>query len=100
MIVDTLKKNAVLPVVIKVIHVAATYPEARQFNHQIEKFNHAIEAAFSGCEGVRVLDLNPFLCPDGTLLPAFAQEDGIHLTPKAYLVWKQQVQRVITDAGL
>jgi lysophospholipase L1-like esterase len=100
MIVDTLKNNAVMPVVIKVIHVADTYPEARSFNHLIDKFNHAIDIALSRREGVRILDLNPVLCANGTLLPAFAQEDGIHLTPEAYLIWKQQVLKMITEAGL
>ncbi len=99
-IVDTLRRQVIVPVVIKPIHVAACYPDASGFNHRISVFNKNIDSLLKGMPEVIVMDLNEELSPNGTLLPAFSQKDGIHLTAPAYLIWKQRILKILSETGL
>jgi len=42
----------------------------------------------------RIIDLNPFLAPNGTLLDQYTT-DGVHLSPNAYAEWAKQLKAVL-----
>jgi lysophospholipase L1-like esterase len=42
----------------------------------------------------RIIDLNPFLAPNGILLDQYTT-DGVHLSPKAYDEWARQLKAVL-----
>ena len=42
-----------------------------------------------------VIDLNPILCPNQSLLPEYSK-DGLHLNETAYKVWSKKIIKVLT----
>ena len=52
-------------------------------------------AAVCAAHGIRFLDLNPLMAPNGWL-PDEMTYDGVHLTAAAYKVWREAVIRAAT----
>lgn len=49
-------------------------------------------------QGVKVVDLNQQIAPDGVLLPQFSV-DGVHLTEAAYGIWSQALRATLVPSG-
>jgi lysophospholipase L1-like esterase len=73
-----------------VLPVAAGYGK-REMNGPIAALNDAIAASVAGRADVDLLDLRPLVRgSDGYLREEFSY-DGLHLTPKAYGVWRDAI---------
>jgi GDSL-like lipase/acylhydrolase family protein len=73
-----------------VLPVAASYGR-RQINDAISDLNRTIAGLVAGRPDTTVLDLRPLLRgSDGYLREEFSY-DGLHLSPKAYSVWRDAI---------
>ncbi len=98
-IVDTLLHHNIKPVLTTVTHVAKYAHQQQERNAKISLFNKALRQLAAG-RSLLVTDNNPALAPGGYLQPSLAKSDGLHYQPAAYLLWKQEVESVLVQAGL
>jgi len=93
-LVDTLKNNKIKPVLTTVTFVAKSYPDAINFNQKIKGLNKRI-IKIANEKLIPVIDLNTRLTNGEFLRPEYAIGDGIHFTSKAYLVWKEEILKIL-----
>lgn len=98
-LVDTLLKNKIRPILTTVAFVTSSYPEAKTFNQQINMLNQRI-VSLAAKKNISFIDLNTRLAKDGFLDSKYAFSDGIHFTSKAYLVWKEEIVKILNSEKL
>ncbi|MES2430705.1 MAG: GDSL-type esterase/lipase family protein [Bacteroidota bacterium] len=98
-IITELKTRNISPVLMSVCKVTKRYSNAKEVNDRVEKLNTGIKA-LALKDHVRLLDLNAYLEKDGYLSDEFAGLDGLHFSGTAYLIWKEEIQKVLLEVGL
>ena len=71
------------------------YRENEQSPEFIDRLNELL-INYSRERGLKVIDLNPVLAPEKSLLPKYSR-DGVHLTEAAYAVWGAKVKATLED---
>jgi lysophospholipase L1-like esterase len=94
LIVDTLQKNNVLPVLITVTYVTDKYQDAKNFNSKIKTLNTQI-INLAKLKNIKLIDLNPMLTAGDFLRTEMAIGDGIHYSAKAYIIWKTEINKIL-----
>ena len=89
----------IIPVLHAVNAVCDFYPASTSINDSIRVLNNGLHG-LAAETGSPMIDLNPQLAPQGVLRREYARGDGCHLTSKAYLVWKAEVQRILAERGI
>jgi len=69
-------------------------------NTTIETFNTALKNAAAGKTGVRVIDINPTIAPNNTLLPQYDSGDGHHLNAAGMQLKANAIKAALIDLGL
>ena len=93
-ILDTLLINNIKPVLTTVTLVTNTYRDASNFNLKIKKLNtQIIKLAIS--RKIGLIDLNPQLSNGDFLRTENAIADGIHFTSKAYVIWREEIMKIL-----
>jgi lysophospholipase L1-like esterase len=95
-ICDELSENGILTVVSTVAYVTKQFPGADKLNSSIRDLNTRIKKLASQKNAV-LLDLNAVLSEDGFLNSRFAGSDGIHFNSQAYLIWKEEVLKILKE---
>ncbi|MBL7766930.1 MAG: hypothetical protein JNJ58_12590 [Chitinophagaceae bacterium] len=98
-ILDTLNAHGVKAILHTVFPVAKSYPDAALINEKVQAMNLDIQN-LSNQKQVPLIDLYPLLSESGLLKDEYAQSDGIHLTAKAYLIWKKEIEKILLSFGL
>lgn len=63
----------------------------------IDRLNELV-TAYAREHQIKVIDLNPMLCPGGSLDPKYNRNnDGIHLNDDAYRIWAREIRNVLKD---
>jgi lysophospholipase L1-like esterase len=94
-LIDSLEYNAITPVLTMVTYVTKDYPNSNTFNQQINLLNNSYRTIATKRQ-LETIDLNNKICKNKTLLNEYAEDDGIHLKSRAYLIWKEQVIAILT----
>lgn len=82
--------------VMAILHVTASSPDAVNINKMVDQYNAALKNVAKR-KNVEVIDLNPYLCgEDGSMLPKFAQQDGIHLSAEGLKVWRHILLSIVS----
>ena len=93
-ILTKLKEKKIIPVITLILHVTKDYPNSLVINKKIVSLNkQLVDLALK--KGAPLLDLNNSLSIDNYLNKDFAENDGIHLTSKAYLIWKGEIEKIL-----
>ncbi len=100
-IVDTLKQKNIKPVLTTVTLLAQhfSYSDAVYLNNKIKELNKSIILLAQG-KNIDLIDLNKYVSDKDFLLKEFAAEDGIHFSAKTYLIWKNEVEKILKNEGL
>lgn len=93
-IVDALRSRGIRVILFDICFVGKAYRNYAGFNRKVTEFNKGIDS-ISVAIKEPVINLNDQLCPNGYLKPEFAQVDGCHHLPAAYLVWKSKIEAVL-----
>lgn len=93
-IIDTIKKQGARVVLFDICYVGKSYTECEEYNSKATAFNKGIDSIAMAINEPKV-DLNDKLCSGGYLKSEYAQNDGIHHTPEAYLIWKSEIETVL-----
>ncbi|MBI3138313.1 MAG: hypothetical protein HYZ15_06995 [Sphingobacteriales bacterium] len=94
MLVDTLQKQHIKTALTTITLVADNYPAAEDFNHQAKLLNERI-SQLARQKKAFLIDLNQHLTDGNFLKPEYSIGDGLHLTSKAYLIWKQKIMDIL-----
>ncbi len=94
-----LQDAGIHPVIVALIRVTAAFHESDKVNGKTDSLNRIL-AEFASTRNIDFLDLNPSLAPNGYLNPEYARADGCHLTAKAYQVWRDSIQHLLSVRGI
>jgi hypothetical protein len=87
-IIDTLLEGGVMPII-----QLTLYRESEKSPEYIDRLNELL-TSYSKRKGITVIDMNPILAPEKSLLPRYSA-DGVHLTEHAYQIWSEKVKDVL-----
>lgn len=94
---DTLEHHNIRVILNSTIHVAASYPNSKEVNDKVKELNKRMKLEFPNNT---IIDLNGIIAPNEVLEAPYAQKDGIHLTSKAYLIWKDKILLTLHNAQI
>lgn len=94
LIIDSLQRNKIIPVVQSCIYLK----DDAQGNIYTQSLNNLLEL-YCTEHNIDYLDLNLSLSPQGSLLEHFTT-DGCHLTPDAYIPWAEEIKNVLKKHGI
>jgi lysophospholipase L1-like esterase len=98
-IVSVLLTNKIVPVLHSITYVTNDYADASNMNLQVKKLNFEI-AKLAKQRNITLIDLNPKVSDGNFLIREFAVEDGIHYSAKTYLIWKEEILKVLKKENL
>lgn len=100
-IIDTLQKNDIKPVLTTVTLLAEHYKSRNpvEQNKKIKKLNKQI-FKLAKDKNIDLIDLNQFVSNENFCNPEYVVKDGIHFSDKTYVIWKQEVEKVLTKENL
>jgi lysophospholipase L1-like esterase/acetyl esterase/lipase len=100
-LIDTLRSKKIIPVLNAVTFVTSEYKafDPGIFNARIEKLNEAIKR-LADKKKVAFINLNPKISSNELLVKKFAVKDGIHYTSTAYLVWENEIMKILAKEGI
>jgi lysophospholipase L1-like esterase len=93
-IIDSLKRNNIIPVVQSTI---LKY-NSKEDNKKVNQLNKKIKA-FCEQNNVEYIDLNAFLSRNGELIMDLST-DGCHLKPQAYIPWGEAIKKVLAKLNI
>jgi lysophospholipase L1-like esterase len=95
-IIDNLQINGIRPVLTTVTLVAEQRRNAVEFNRKIKQLNMEI-VKLAQKKNVKLIDLNQYVSNESFLISEYAVKDGIHFTKATYLIWKQEVEKILKE---
>jgi len=98
-IIENLKSNGIMPVLITVCYVSSDFPEADVINNKIKTLNKEL-VLLAKAEQIKLLDLNGLLSEGDFINKRYVISDGLHLNGKAYIIWSGEVQKILEQAGI
>jgi lysophospholipase L1-like esterase len=93
-IIDSLKRNNIIPVVQSTI---LKY-NSKEDNKKVNQLNKKIKA-FCEQNNIEYIDLNAFLSRNGELIMDLST-DGCHLKPQAYIPWGEAIKKVLAKLNI
>jgi len=92
-VIEGLKEHKILPVLESVLYSASDFRDSKIYNRKVKNLNKKLYD-LAIIHSIEWLDLNRILAKNGTLRPEYSF-DGIHLTRAGYLIWKQELERIL-----
>lgn len=98
MIIDTLRREHIIPVLNTVTYLADNYKshDPKAFNDRIKSLNREIRM-LAKRKKVKLIDLNPKISDRSFLIKKYAIEDGIHYTAETYSLWGKEIIKVLDE---
>jgi lysophospholipase L1-like esterase len=93
-VLDTLRNAHIIPILQAEFYVGANYPASVVINGRLLKLNQQL-SLLAADRNIEYLDLNQLIAPQQVLLPQYCQPDNIHLNARAYLCWKDAIEKVL-----
>jgi lysophospholipase L1-like esterase len=93
-LIDSLKYYSITPVLTLLTYVTKDYINSTTFNTKIDLLNNSYRAIATKKQ-IETIDLNERISNNKLLKPEYAEDDGIHLKSKAYLIWKEKILAIL-----
>ncbi|MBW7886822.1 MAG: hypothetical protein H3C35_00500 [Bacteroidetes bacterium] len=98
MVVDTLRANAIIPVIQSTLHANPKWKRTEEKNPLVTQLNSKLKL-FALQKHLEFINLDSLLSKNEILQDEYTT-DGIHLTPQAYAVWRELLDAVLRKYGL
>jgi lysophospholipase L1-like esterase len=100
-IIETLQTNDIKPVLTTVTLLAEHYKSKNpvEQNKKIKELNKQI-FKLAKDKNINLIDLNQFVSNENFCNPEFVVKDGIHFSDKTYIIWKQEIEKVLTKESI
>jgi lysophospholipase L1-like esterase len=93
-IVAELKSYGIVPVLTTIPFVTINFSDAKNLNNKIREINTEL-AKLATTEKISLIDLNRLLSDANFRHTAYAISDGLHLTDKAYVLWCEEILKIL-----
>jgi lysophospholipase L1-like esterase len=93
LLASRLQQKIPLVVVSSCFFVTAQFEGYESFNRKADSLNQMLH----NIPQIKIIDINPLICSGNTRESRFAQSDGIHLSASAYLIWKNEIEKVLSQ---
>ncbi|MDX4060856.1 GDSL-type esterase/lipase family protein [Aliarcobacter skirrowii] len=94
-ILEDLERKDIKVYVQSVLYVANDYKNSKYVNSEVYKLNIKLENLAKD-KNLVFIDLNSILAPDN-YLENIHTDDGIHLNPKAHILWANEILKYIEE---
>lgn len=96
LIMQELKAHRVIPVLTHVFYAGRNYPnvDSNRFNEKVLLLNHKLDS-LARIQNAQLINLDQQLNRGKYLADEYVQQDGIHLKAKAYLIWREEIRRIL-----
>ncbi|RXJ95215.1 hypothetical protein CRU94_05610 [Arcobacter sp. AHV-9/2010] len=94
-IIDNLEKKGIKVYIQSVLYVEKNYLKSKYANEEVFKLNNKLKKLAKHKE-LTFIDLNSVLAPNNYLEIIYT-DDGIHLNPKAHILWANEIKKYILD---
>jgi lysophospholipase L1-like esterase len=97
-VVELLQKDSIKVVLTAVTYLANIAPNYKKRNEKITAFNSELYklALQKNCV---VVNNNTKMSPNNLLRKDLCKYDGLHYLPAAYLLWKEEIEKVLKEKG-
>ena len=92
-IIDNLEKKGIKVYIQSVLYVEKNYLKSKYANEEVFKLNNKLKK-LSEHKELTFIDLNSILAPN-SYLESIYTDDGIHLNPKAHILWANEILKYI-----
>lgn len=96
---DSLRYYNIKVAVSTVTFIAGFHEKAKLYNPVIQQLNEKIRQ-LAREKNLHLVDLNPEIAENQQLKADCVLSDGVHLTSKAYSIWKKQVIEILQREGI
>lgn len=96
---DSLHHYNIKVAVSTVTFIAGFHEKAKIYNPVIQRLNEKIRQLARN-KNLHLVDLNPEIAENLQLKADCVLRDGVHLTSKAYRIWKEQVKEILLKEGI
>ncbi len=96
---DSLQRYGIKVSISTVTYIAPFHKKARKYNPVIKKLNEGILVLVRE-KNLYLIDLNPSIAENDQLKSEYVLKDGVHLTSKAYRIWKLQVENILKKENI
>jgi lysophospholipase L1-like esterase len=97
-IVRRLRDNRITPVIHATLFVSPRWKEHVARNREVIKLDSLL-STYAAEEDIDHLDLNIRMSPGGTLREDLTY-DGVHLNPRGYEIWRDELEKILRKFGL
>ncbi|WP_066356413.1 GDSL-type esterase/lipase family protein [Aliarcobacter skirrowii] len=94
-IIDNLEKKGIKVYIQSVLYVEKNYLKSKYANEEVFKLNNKLKK-LSEHKELTFIDLNSILAPN-SYLESIYTDDGIHLNPKAHILWANEILKYIEE---
>lgn len=100
-IIDTFLKCDIKPVITTVTLLAQKYDaeNVNEINIQIKHLNQQILNLAKNKRFI-VIDLNHYVSNKNFLNSEYVIKDGLHFSDKTYMIWKQEIEKILLQEGI
>ena len=92
-IIDNLQQKGIKVYIQSVLYVEKNYLKSKYANEEVFKLNNKLKK-LSEHKELTFIDLNSILAPN-SYLESIYTDDGIHLNPKAHILWANEILKYI-----
>jgi lysophospholipase L1-like esterase len=97
-VVDILQRDSIKVILTAVTYLADIAPNYKKRNEKITAFNIELYK-LSQQKNCTVVNNNTKMSPNNLLRNDLCKSDGLHYLPAAYLLWKQEIEKVLKEKG-
>jgi lysophospholipase L1-like esterase len=97
-LIDSLRVKNIIPIIQSTLYVNPKWKRADAKNPEVVKLNMLLHD-YTVQHGLIYIDLNVYLSENEMLRSTYTT-DGVHLTPEAYKVWRDNIELIIRTFGL
>ncbi|MBP6430586.1 MAG: hypothetical protein KA319_02380 [Ferruginibacter sp.] len=97
-IVDILQKDSITVVLTAITYLADIAPNYKKRNEKITAFNSEL-LKLAKQKNCTLINTNTTMAPNNLLRKDLCKYDGLHYLPAAYLLWKQEIEKVLKAKG-
>lgn len=94
-IIDNLERKDIKVYIQSVLYVGKNFPNPDYFNKEVKNLNKKLEQ-IANDKNIDFIDLNSILAPN-SYLESIYTDDGIHLNPKAHILWANEILKYIEE---
>ncbi len=93
-IIEIFKNKQIRPILNSVTFVSINFPDATNFNKKIKTLNEGL-FKIAVDNQIKIIDLNTIISEGNFRKKEYAAKDGMHLTNEAYLIWKNEILKIL-----